>query len=481
MEGKRPSENAQGSWILLAGLMAVGILLALPPPEGMTGSAKQAATIGALMAFLWVSELVPLAATALLPLAAFPLLGITSLEKTAQAYAHPLIFLFLGGFMLSAAIERWKLHQRLAIFALSIAGRRPDALVLAMMCVTAFLSLWVSNTATAMVMVPIAAALLGPERGEGREAGSDAFGAALMLGIAFAATIGGMGSLIGTPPNALFAAYVQTTYGLTIGFGQWMLIGLPIVCVLLPLSWLLLTRLAFRLPITVPPSSTFEPASTAMSRPERIVTGVLAATALAWITRPFLDQTFGWTALSDAGIAIAAVLALFGLPARWVGTSALLEWKDVEGIRWDVLILFGGGLALADAVSSTGLAAWIGAQLEGLSGLPVMLVVLVMMIIIVYLGELASNTAVAAVFLPVAGAAAMGLGARPLEVVLPIALAASLGFMLPVATPPNAIVYGTGAITPRQMLKAGAVLDVVSILVVYVLAIVLGPMVFETP
>ena len=204
---------------------------------------------------------------------------------------------------------------------------------------------------------------------------------------------------------------------------------------------------------------------------------VLAITALAWLLRPWLATLAGTTALSDAGIAIAAVLVLFVMPVRWTGAGALLEWEDVKGIRWDVLILFGGGLALADAIGSTGLAGWIGGQLSGLRGLPIAVLVLVMMVVIVYLGELASNTAVAAVFLPVAGAAAIGLGVAPLELVLPVALAASLGFMLPVATPPNAIVYGTGAVTARQMLTAGAALDVISILIVYVVAVMLVPLV----
>jgi sodium-dependent dicarboxylate transporter 2/3/5 len=433
------------------------------------------------MAILWVTEAVPLAATALVPIAAFPVAGVSSLEKIAQAYAHPLIFLMMGGFMLGAAIERWKLHHRLALATIAVSGRSPRALVLAIMCTTAFLSLWVSNTATALVMAPIAASLLGARAAQARDTGSDAFGAALMLGIAFAATIGGMGSLIGTPPNALFAGYVQETYGIAIGFGQWMLIGIPIVLVLLPVAWLLLTRLSFHLSDAELPPSALPPPMAAMSRSERIVAAVMAMTALAWIGRPFLASSLGLSSLTDAGIAMLAVSAMFLLPARWGGAQALLEWDDVRGIRWDVLILFGGGLALADTIETTGLAAWISEQVSTLRGVPVVLLVLVMMIIIVYLGELASNTAVAAVFLPVAGGAAAGLGIGPFELVLPVALAASLGFMLPVATPPNAIVYGTGAFTARQMLRAGAVLDVVSIIVVYAAAMLLGPLVFAAP
>lgn len=475
-EGSPPSSDGI-PWILPAMLAVAGVLLVLPAPEGMPIAAKQAAVIGALMAFMWVSETVPLAVTALVPLVTFPLGGIASVEQTAGAYADPLIFLFMGGFMLGAAIERWRLHQRLALFAVSISGRSPAALVWALMCATAFLSLWISNTATAMVMMPIAAAIAGTSGDRPGEEPHDPMRAALMLGVAFAATIGGMGSLIGTPPNALLAGYMQKTHGVTIGFGQWMLLGLPIVLVLLPITWLLLTRFAFRLPRDLPPV-TIQPAPERLSRPEWIVLVVLAMTAVSWIARPFLANALGWTALSDAGIAITAVLVLFGLPSRWSGAPALLAWADVARIRWDVLILFGGGLALADAVAKTGLAAWIGMQLQSLSDVPVMLAVFLIMIVVVYLGELASNTAVAAIFLPIAGAAAIGLGVSPLQIVLPIALAASLGFMLPVATPPNAIAYGTGAVTARQMLKAGATLDVISILVVFVMASILAPLVF---
>jgi sodium-dependent dicarboxylate transporter 2/3/5 len=464
--------------LVIAGLVTAGLLLALPAPESLPELARRAAVIGAFMAFLWVTEAVPLAATAMVPLVAFPLAGIASLENSAVAYAHPLIFLFLGGFMLGAAMERWQLHRRLALAAIFVSGRSPRALVLALMCATAFLSLWVSNTATAMVMVPIAGSLIAARGSDENSHRSDDFGAALMLGIAFAATIGGMGSLIGTPPNALFAGYMEQTHGIAIGFGQWMLIGLPIVLVLLPLTWLLLTRFTFRLSDCELPEARFPPASPTMSGPERIVAAVLVLTALAWISRPFLSDALGLTSLSDAGIAITAVLVLFLLPAQCRGERALLEWNDVKGIRWDVLILFGGGLALANAIAATGLAEWIGGQVGSVRGLPVVLLVLAMMCIIVYLGELASNTAVAAVFLPIAGAAAAGLGTDPLTLVLPVVLASSLGFMLPVATPPNAIVYGTGAVTAKQMLKAGAVLDVVAILIAYSAALVLGPLVF---
>lgn len=362
-----------------------------------------------------------------------------------------------------------------------------------MMAATAFLSIWISNTATTMVMMPIGLAMLGASgsangtlsaaaceapANEARAVEAGTFGAAMMLGIAFAATIGGMGSLIGTPPNALFAAFVEKTYGVSIGFGQWMLLGVPIVILLLPITWMLLTRVVFHLPPHTPSAVSEREKPPAMSTAQRILAMVLALTAFAWISRPYLAAWLGLSGLSDAGIAVTAALALFVLPADKSFSRPLLIWDEVQSIRWDVLILFGGGLALADAIRATGLAGWIGAGAAQLSNMPVVALILIMMVLIVYLGELASNTAMAAVFLPVAASAAAGFGAEPLSILLPVALAASLGFMLPVATPPNAIVYGSGAVSAQDMLRAGAILDVVSIVVVFILATTLGPIIF---
>ena len=479
--------------IVVASIAAGALALLLPLPEGLSESARMAGVIGAVMAALWMSEAVPLQVTALLPLAAFPVSGVASLELTARAYAHPLIFLFLGGFMLAAAMQRWNLHLRLALTVLAVSGPRPRNQVMAMMVSTALLSFWISNTATAMVMVPIGLSLVAASRertgvtesdqtrqsiGDDEQDPTDQFGPALMLGIAFAATIGGMGSLIGTPPNALLAGFLQQSYAISIGFAQWMLVGIPVVIVLLPIAWLVLTRFVFRLTDPPPPAVSKQITREKLTQGQWRVAAILAATAALWIFRPLISSTFGISGLSDAGIAVTSALLLFLLPERFPGGRPLLTWEEVKTIRWDVLILFGGGLALAEAIGSTGLAAWISSHANILRDFPVALLVLVMMTVIVYLGELASNTAMAAIFLPIAGATAISLGLDPLALLLPVTLAASLGFMLPVATPPNAIVYGTGAVSARQMLRAGALLDVVSIFIVYAMAMILGPLVF---
>lgn len=471
---------------LIAGpVIAAGVLI-LPTPEGLPAAGHAAAAVGLLMAVWWMSEALPLAITALVPLILFPLLGIGSLEISARSYSHPLIFLFLGGFILAKGLERWQLHRRLAVAVLRAVGENPQMLVGGMMAITAFLSMWVSNTATAMVMLPIAQSIVATvcdQPGKDRDPLLASFAPALMLAIAYGATIGGMGTLIGTPPNALFAGFLQDSYGVTIGFAKWMLVGVPAVLLLLPITWFLLTRVSFRVPATLPGAVSILDTEQGrklapMGRQEITVTCVMIGVALLWLTRPFLEAVFPGLPLSDAGIAMTGALLLFIVPDRWRQGTFLLGWDDVKGIRWDVLILFGGGLSLAAAISTSGLAAWIGTGLSGLSVLPTALLILSVMVVIVYLGELASNTAMAAVFLPVAGAAAVGMGADPLLLALPVVLAASLGFMLPVATPPNAIVYGSGAVTAQQMLRTGAILDIVSILVVFAIATTIGRMVF---
>lgn len=484
------SPESTGPSITLVGLVLGPVLFAIlinvPPSEGLGVEGVAVAAVATWMAVWWMTEAVPLAVTALLPLVLFPLLGVHSIDRTAQSYAHPLIYLFLGGFILARAMEQWSLHKRLAFFVLRLGGSEPAAVVGSLMVATAFLSLWISNTATTMVMLPIGHALVVTMRSNGgllSERQMDDFGAALMLGIAFAATIGGIGSLIGTPPNALFAGYMRETHDVEIGFAQWMLLGIPIVLVLLPLTWLMLTRLVFRIAGGGAETRRHDlfahmEMPGPMSRGEIMVAVLMMAVAALWIFRPLIQHLFPDLGLSDAGIAITAAALLFVIPVHFKGGERLLKWREAVKIRWDVLILFGGGLALAGAIADSGLAAWIGSAASILKNLPVVGLILIVAVIIVYLGELASNTAMAAIFLPIAGATAIGLGEDPLLLALPVVLAASLGFMLPVATPPNAIVFGSGAVTAGQMLRAGALLDVIGIVVVMAIGLTLGPLVF---
>lgn len=474
---KNGSGGSAARFALVAAPAGALILFALANTGDLPEPALAVGCVGIVMAVWWMTEAIPLPVTALLPLIFFPFLGIASIETTAAAYAHPLIFLFLGGFLLAQAMERWDLNRHVAKFVLRRAGDRPAGVIAGVMAATAFLSMWVSNTATAMMMLPIGQSIINAR--QWRPAIPDAPrnrpGTALMLGIAYAATIGGMGTLIGTPPNALFAGYLSEAYGIEVSFTRWMLVGIPAVAILLPIAWLVLTRIAFSLPPhhAVPDSRTAEKHEP-LSKGGWRTAIILAATAAAWTFRPLLETIVPDLNLSDAGIALVAAIALFIVPADRPGGGALLTWNDARKVRWDVLILFGGGLALADALSSSGLADWIGGKTTGLEAIPFFVLLILLSAIIVAVGELASNTAMAAVFLPIAAAIGLTLGADPLDLALPVALAASLGFILPVATPPNAIVYGSGSVSVQDMLRAGLILDVVGVLVVSVLAVTVG-------
>ncbi|MDX1675131.1 MAG: DASS family sodium-coupled anion symporter [Longimicrobiales bacterium] len=461
---------------LLGGPLLFIALLAFPVPAGMAPAAWRTAAVGLLMAVWWVTEAIPIPATALLPLVLFPVLDVTGIGDTAAPYASPIIFLFMGGFMIAAAMQRWQLHRRIALTVVHALGTRPHRLVLGFMLATAFLSMWVSNTATAVMMMPIGLSVIGlvrPGQDDDALPGQLAFGTALMLGIAYAASIGGLGTLIGTPPNALLAGFLETTYGYELGFARWMLVGLPLSVLALPLVWLYLTRLAFPIGIDEIPGGRAMIRDELrdlgpVSAGERRVGIVFGLTALAWITRPLLDDVV--PGLSDAGIAMGAALALFLIPVdRETGRFAL-DWGTAQDLPWGVLILFGGGLSLAAAVTETGLAEWIGAALSGLGSWPTVLLVAGVTAVIVFLTELTSNTATAAAFLPILGPLAVALGENPLLLAVPAALGASCAFMMPVATPPNAIVYGSGYITIPQMARAGLALNLLFILLITGLA-----------
>ena len=454
--------------LILFGLLLLIAPTVVPAPEGIPDMAWRASGLASAMALWWITEALPLPATALLPVAVAPILGLTEFSDAARSYSDPLIFLFLGGFLIAKAIEKSGLHRRLAGVVLRQAGSSSHRILGSIMLCTAFLSLWISNTASAMVVAPIAAAVAGSQDDTPR------FGTALMLGVAFSATIGGMGSLIGTPPNAIFAAYVRTAYGVNVGFAQWAAIGIPIALVLLLITWLALTQVSPRLPSTAL-TLTYRLPEAVIEKTERRVAIIAALTALAWISRPLIEGFLPMVALSDAGIAMIAALALFMISDGKDGR--LLDWEAAASLRWDVLILFGGGLALASVIQQSGLADWIGGSVQLVSDWPLFAVLLFIAALIVYLGELASNTAMAAIFLPIAGAVATGLGTDPVTFMLPIAMAASIGFMLPVATPPNAIVFADPAVTRSDMLRAGAPLDVIALFITVAATSVLGPIV----
>ena len=455
--------------LIVIGLFLLLTPIVLPAPMGMSDTAWIASGLAMVMALWWLTEALPLPATALLPLAVAPISGIAEFEDTARSYSDPLVILFLGGFLIAKAIEKSNLHWRLANVLLGFAGTNPRRVLGAIMISTAFLSLWISNTASAMVMAPIAAAIASTQSSQ------SAFGTPLMLGVAFSATIGGMGSLIGTPPNAIFASYVSTTYGVDVGFAQWAAVGIPVALVLLLLTWLVLVWVSPRLGNSAL-SMSYDHQQTGMQTAERRVAIVAGLTALAWLSSPLIEWLIPAITLTDAGIAMTAALALFVLPDG--KGRRLLDWETAANLRWDVLILFGGGLALAGILQQSGLTDWIGGIVQFIAHWPSFAILLILAALIVYVGELASNTAMAAIFLPIAGAVATRLDTDPVTFILPIAMAASIGFMLPVATPPNAIVFANPAVTRSDMLRAGALLDIVGLFATVWAGSSLGKMIF---
>ncbi len=448
----------------------------------MPAAAWATAGVAALMAIWWISETMPIPATALLPLVLLPLSGLAEIKAAAAPYANPIVFLFLGGFLIALTMERWEVHRRIAFGLIGVLGLRPGRIVGGFLLTAAALSMWVSNTATALMMLPIAIsvlALLPPDRAH--EPTQKAFRVALMLAVAFGATTGGMGTLIGTPPNALLAGFMDRTYGVTIGFGQWMLIGVPVVVLTLPLVYVVLTRVVFKLS-KEPLAGVADLIVTERQRlgrlsgAEAIVIVVFALTASAWVARPVLETYL--PGISDTSIAMAGALVLFVIPVPGEKGRFLLTWDTAKAVPWDVLLLVGGGLSLAAQIQDSGLSAWLGEQATQLDAIPILLMVAVICFGVLMLTELTSNTATAATFLPVVAAVAVSLGQNPLLLLVPTALAANCSFMMPVGTPPNAIVFGSGQITLPQMARAGLLLNVVLVPLILAVLWVLGPLVF---
>ena len=463
---------------LLAGPLCLVPMLALPAPDGLSPEGWRLAGMTLWMVVWWLSEAVPLAATALVPVALMPLLGILPIASVTAHYGNPLIFLFLGGFLLAAAMERHGLHRRIALFIVAHAGQSARGLISGFALATAFLSMWISNTAAAMMMVTVATSVVTFVESHADKTRAHAFGVALMLGIAWSASIGGVGTLIGTPPNALLASILAESHGIEIGFFQWMLFGVPVVAVMLPLMILLLTRWLFDLgglDLTAARALITAEARALgrLGRAEAIVAAVFVLTALAWVLRAPLGLP-----ISDSGIAITAALVLFACPLGQ-GRGFVLDWSVAPGLPWGILLLFGGGLALAAGFESSGLAAAVGGLARGLAALPLWLLVLIVAAGIVFLSELTSNTAAAATFLPVTAAVATGLGLAVPWLMLPVAVGASMAFTLPTATPPNAIAFSWKGLRLADMARAGARMDLVGIVVIFAVVMLLAPVVFE--
>ena len=480
------------------GLAFFVAVLLVPTPEGMTTEGHRAAAVAVLMATWWMLEAAPLAATALVPVALFPLLGVLPAGEVTRAYGDPNIFLFMGGFFLAMAMQKWNLHERIALNIVIRTGTNPSRLVLGFMLGTAFLSMWISNTATTLMMLPIALAVIDQlqERADGK--GMENFPVALLLGIAYAAAFGGVATIIGTPPNGVLVTQYAGLFpdAPEIGFFQWMLIGVPMGAIMLPITWFMLTRVLFDFRDLTFTGAQEEiegriRALGTMSRGERIVLVVWVLTAGAWIFRADINLGVltipGWRNLfpdpsyiHNGTVAIAAALALFVIPVDLKKGEFALDWEWARRIPWGILILFGGGLALAQAFASTGLVEWLGGKLTLLEGVPPLVVVLAIALMLTFLTELTSNTATTSIMLPIlGGAAAPALGVNPLLLMIPATISASCAFMLPVATPPNAIIFGGGHITVPQMARAGVLLNFIGVFLVTLITYFIAIPVFD--
>ena len=453
--------NAAGRWGLWGGIAAFLIMLLLDPPAGMPLTAWRTCALVILMATWWMTQALPLTATALVPFLAFPLFGVMTATDTAAAYYSPILFLVLGGAIIALAIERTGLHRRLALAIVRRGGATPGAMLFAFMIATAIISMIVSNTATTLIMMPIAVAVLAAA--SVKQGASDGFAGALAMGIAFAASIGGLGTLVGSPTNAIAAGIIGRTTGLQIDFVTWATYGLPLVLLAIPLCWVILMRVQ-----RVGPED-FDPAaavagigeSAPWSTAERRLVPLIAAVVAAWVAVPVIAPLLPKDSVTDGTVAILAALLLFVIPD---GTGrALLNWKEANRAPWDVIMLFGGGLALAAGMSESGLGDWLGEALSPLRFVHPLAVALVLVAIVVLITEFASNVAAASGIIPVVAGVIAATGIDPVLLALPAAWAASWGFMLPSGTGPNAIAWATGHIALPRMLKAGLLLDIAGV------------------
>ena len=482
-----------GLWL---GIAAFALLLLFPVAPGNPPASRLAA-VAALMAIWWMTEAIPLFATALMPLALFPLLGILAGRETAPVYINSTIILFIGGFMIALTMEKWRLHRRIALNIIHFVGGGPARIVLGFMVAAAFLSMWISNTATAVMMVPIGLAIVFQvEERLGEKAHK--FTVGLMLGIAYGCSVGGLTTLVGTPPNLAFARIHELLFpdAPAIAFGQWLVVAFPVGVLMLLAAWTLITQVLYRAPAEVAVDRDLVARERARLGPisfeERAVLIVFALTALLWVFRvdlnlgaftlPGWSRLLPWPDLVDDGtVAIAMASLLFFIPARnrEQGDARLMGTEIIPRLPWNVVLLIGGGLALATGFQRTGLAQMIGDQFQAAGDVPTFALILMVCLAITFLTELTSNTATTEMILPILAAVAVTAGIHPLVLMIPATLSASCAFMMPVATPPNAIAFGSNRLSIAEMARAGIVLNLLGALVIAAVVYSLGLVVFD--
>ncbi|MBC3759944.1 DASS family sodium-coupled anion symporter [Hyunsoonleella sp. SJ7] len=449
-------------------------------PEGLSDEANGVLASTAWIAVWWITEAIPIAATALLPIVLFPLSGSLDIGTTTASFGHKFVFLYLGGFIIAIAIEKWNLHKRIALNIINVIGSNVQKIILGFMVATAFLSMWISNTATSVMMLPIGIAIIkqlkdNPKTDEDENL---IFGKALMLAIAYSASIGGIATLIGTPPNLVLAGVVSETYGYEITFSQWFIFGFPISVILLAICWKYLTSFAFTFDQKEFPGGKQEikrllQTLGKMAYEEKIVAIVFATTAFCWITRSFLLKKI-LPHIDDTIIAIVFALVLFLIPSK-TKKKNIMSWKDTRDLPWGIILLFGGGMALAKGFETSGLALWIGNQMTTLVGVSTIVLILLLIASVNFLTEITSNLATTAMLLPVLAPMALTIDMHPFVLMVGTAVAASCAFMLPVATPPNAVVFGSGYLRIPDMVSKGIVMNVISIIILTLFVVFVLP------
>lgn len=476
----RPRARYQDVGLMLGPIVFI-LLVLTDKPDAINQDAWHVVAIAALMAVWWATEAIPVPATSMVPLVLLPMMGISSAREASNPYTDPVIFLLLGGFIAAMAMQRWGLHRRIALNILARVGGHPASLIGGFMIASAVLSMWISNTATTLMMVPIALSVAETVLGD--KVFEHRFTIALLIGCAWASSIGGLGTIIGTPPNAFVVAFMEQEAGISISFLDWMLFGVPVVLVMVPAAWIVLTKIVF--PLKKDEAMGGDAvikeqvgALPKMSTAEMRVSLVFAAMAISWISVETVKKLDGFEGFSNMVVAIAGALAMFLIPAKTKNRDRLLDWESAVKLPWGVILLFGGGLTLAAAIKKTGLAIWIGESMSALATAPLILLILAVVGLVIFLTELTSNTATTAALVPVLAAVAAVGNIDPMMLAAPTAMAASCAFMLPVATAPNAVIYSSGHVSIPTMARAGLWLNVIGTFLVTGMCYALLPIIF---
>ena len=469
---------------LISGPLAFILILFFFQPEGLNPRANAVLGSTAWIAIWWITEAIPIAVTALLPIILFPLTGGLGLSETTASFGHKYVFLYIGGFIIAIAIQKWNLHKRIALNIINLIGTNVVNIILGFMMATAFMSMWISNTATAVMMLPIAIAIVTQLKDDPNtiEKENLIFGKALMLGIAYSASIGGLSTLIGTPPNLVLAGVVEETFGYEITFAQWFQFGFPISSVLLFICWKYLTSFAFKFKQKKFPGGREEiskqlKALGQISYEEKLVGLVFGLTALAWVSRSFLLQSI-IPSIDDTIIAMIGAIIIFLIPTK-NKERRLINWEEAVKLPWGILLLFGGGMALAAGFKDSGLALWIGSQMTLLDGISLFLLVIILITAVNFLTEITSNLATTAMLLPILYPMAITIDVHPFILMVSATVAATCAFMLPVATPPNAVVFGSGYLRIPDMVRVGVWMNIVSIIILTLFVFFLLPILWN--